>query len=157
MGMRGARQNNAIERSQLAKKAKPLGELIVAASRGKIPPPPTIPVLEKSRDLSKRRKGSSEAPVLHDCLRYLKKRGIFAWRNNSGTLWTNGQPVSFGYPGSPDIIGILPDGTFLGVECKSATGRQSEKQKKFQQRASVENQGVYILARSVEDLERGLE
>lgn len=77
------------------------------------------------------------------------------WRNNSGTLWANGQPVSFGYPGSPDIVGLLPDGRFLGVECKSKTGRQSSKQKTFEAKVKA-NSGVYILARSVRDLEEVL-
>ena len=170
MGVKGARQNNAIERSQLTKKAKPLGELIVAASRGKIPPPPVVSVVEKARTTKeigemggRQRRANSrakpstvrESVVLHDCLRYLKKRGIFAYRQNTGTLWTNGQPVSFGYPGSADITGILPDGRRLEVECKSATGRQSEKQKKFEEKIRT-NGGIYILARSVEDLEHGL-
>lgn len=99
----------------------------------------------------KRRSTGKEAAVLHDCMRWLKQAGIFAWRNNSGTLWAGGQPVSFGYPGSPDIIGILPDGKFLGVECKSATGKQSVKQIAFQKRIE-EVGGVYVLARRVEDL-----
>ena len=63
--------------------------------------------------------------------------------------------MSFGYPGSADITGILPDGRRLEVECKSATGRQSEKQKKFEEKIRT-NGGIYILARSVEDLEHGL-
>jgi hypothetical protein len=59
--------------------------------------------------------------------------------------------VSFGYPGSADILGILPGGRFLAVECKSATGKQSEKQKKFQEKIEA-NGGVYLLVRSEEEL-----
>jgi hypothetical protein len=96
-----------------------------------------------------------EAPILHACLAWLHQQGVFAWRNNSGTLWTNGQPVSFGYPGSADIIGVLSTGQFLAVECKSPTGKQSEKQAKFQ--AKIEqNKGVYLLVRNVEELQCSL-
>jgi hypothetical protein len=143
----------------------------VAIANGKIPPPPPIRKDTGSeasgmdslgcggRKISgrdKRPRTDREATVLHDCLRYLKKRGIFAYRQNTGTLWTNGQPVSFGYPGSADITGILPDGRRLEVECKSATGKQSSKQKQFEEKIRASG-GVYILTRSVEDLERGLE
>lgn len=77
------------------------------------------------------------------------------WRNNTGTAWINGQPVSFGYPGSADITGILPDGRRLEIETKSATGKQSEKQRTFQAKIEA-NGGVYLLVRSVEELEEQL-
>lgn len=150
------RQQNAIDRAQLARRAKPLGNAIIQAARAKqvggVPPAPVVRPEPKRR---RSKKQDREAPVLHDCLRWLKKRGIFAWRNNSGTLWTNGQPVSFGYPGSSDILGILPTGQMLAIECKSPTGRQSAKQKQFEERVRANN-GVYLLVRSVDDLERGL-
>ena len=95
---------------------------------------------------------SREAPVLHTCLAWLHTRGILAYRQNTGTAWINGQPVSFGYPGAGDITGILPDGRRLEVECKSLTGKQSEKQKKFQAKIKS-NGGVYLLVRSQRDLE----
>lgn len=63
--------------------------------------------------------------------------------------------MSFGYPGSSDILGILSGGRFLAVECKSATGVQSDKQKEFQARIEA-NGGLYLLVRSVADLERGI-
>jgi hypothetical protein len=155
--MRNRRQNHAVDRAQLARRAKPLGELVVQTARAKqvggVPPAPVVKPEPKRRKRAK--KQDREAPVLHDCLRWLKKQGIFAWRNNSGTLWTSGQPVSFGYSGSSDILGILPTGQMLAVECKSPTGRQSAKQKKFEEKIKASN-GVYLLVRSVEELERGL-
>jgi len=148
------KQKYAVDRAQLAKRAKPLGEIITGAARsqrGETPPVLHVPHAKPKTTCKRGR----EAPVLRACLKQLHSRGIFSWRNNSGTLWTNGQPVSFGYPGSPDIIGILPDGRFLGVECKSPTGRQSKKQKAFEQKVKS-NGGAYLLVRSVEDLEGGL-
>lgn len=60
--------------------------------------------------------------------------------------------MSFGYPGAGDITGILPDGRRLEIECKSPTGKQSEKQRKFQEKIE-QNGGVYLLVRSERDLE----
>ena len=155
--MRDRRQNSAIDRSKLARRAKPLGALITATAhakaRGDVPPPP---VIEEGNTPNRTGKAASkEAPVLRACLKWLKKRGVWAYRQNTGTLWAGGQPISFGCPGAGDITGILPDGRRLEVECKSTTGRQSAKQKEFEARIRGNN-GVYILARSVEDLERVL-
>ena len=147
----------AIDRSKLARDAKGIGELIIGTARAKRlgvetvpPPPPAVPATKPKRKAS-----SKEAGVLRGCLKQLHSLGLFTWRNNSGTLWAGGQPVSFGFPGSPDIIGILPDGRFLGVECKSPTGRQSMKQKAFEQRVAASG-GVYILAHSVDEMIRRL-
>jgi hypothetical protein len=53
--------------------------------------------------------------------------------------------------GVADIIGLLPSGRFLAVECKSSRGRQSEAQRAFQ--AMVEGSGgLYIIARDLQDL-----
>ena len=102
-----------------------------------------------------------EADVLRACEEYLQLRGYFAWRNNTGAVQiAPGRFVRFGKPGSPDIIGIIKEcngnGRFFGIECKSSTGRQSAEQKKFEKNC-VRNGGLYVLARSVDDLkEAGL-
>lgn len=55
-------------------------------------------------------------------------------------------------PGMPDLQ-ALKAGRCVFIELKTATGRQSEAQKKLQ--ADVESAGFeYILCREVEDLER---
>lgn len=79
------------------------------------------------------------------------------WRNNTGSIKTpDGRFVTFGLKGSADILGIMRGGRFLAIEVKTATGRQSEHQKNFQN--IIESfGGVYILARSVEDVKRRLE
>lgn len=57
--------------------------------------------------------------------------------------------------GAPDIIGLLRGGRFLGIECKTERGRQGPAQKAFQ--TMIESMGgLYILARSVEDVRRQL-
>ena len=97
-----------------------------------------------------------EGAVVKACLDYLAVRGIYAWRNNTGTLRdkTN-RPVFFGKPGSADILGILPGGTFLAVECKAKKGKPSDKQIGFL-KTIAENGGAAILAWSVDDLIKGL-
>ena len=95
-----------------------------------------------------------ESAVLRACLDYLRLRGHFVFRVNNGACKTErGGFVRFtDILGLPDIIGILPDGRFLGVECKSKTGKQTDWQKIFE-KDTTERGGVYVLARSVEDLQ----
>ena len=148
------RQNAAISRSQIARQAKPLGELIhrmrEAKAEGKdpfsiTPPVPVAPKIKRPRQ-------HQETDLIRECLQWLAAHGIFSWRNNSGVLWTGGRPISYGLPGSSDIIGCLPMGRFLAVECKSSAGKQSDSQKKFQEKICAHN-GVYLLIRSVQELE----
>lgn len=98
----------------------------------------------------------SESAIVAQCLEWLAMRRIFAWRNNTGSYKTpEGRFIRYGHVGSADIIGLLPDGRFLAVECKTPEGRQSKAQRIFQS-SITRNNGVYILARGTEDLERAL-
>jgi hypothetical protein len=49
----------------------------------------------------------------------------------------------------------LPHGQFVQIEVKSATGRQTEAQRKWQ-RMVEKFGGLYVLARSVEDVAQAL-
>ena len=81
------------------------------------------------------------------CKRY-SGRGLF-YRRNVGAIKIADRYVEFGIAGQADIAGIL-GGDAYEIEIKSATGRQSPAQKRWQ--SAVERAGgVYILARSVED------
>lgn len=79
------------------------------------------------------------------------------WRNNTGALLDhNNKLVKFGLQGSADIIGLMkPHGRFLAIEVKTEKGRQSESQKRFQ-RMIEDMGGLYILARSPEDVTKAL-
>lgn len=83
------------------------------------------------------------------------KSTLRIWRQNTGAATFYGQRVTFGVPGQADISGILPDGKRLEIEVKSAVGRQAENQKAFQALVTRFN-GLYILARSVEDVYKAL-
>jgi len=100
---------------------------------------------------------TEEGSVVQACLEYLRIYGAFVWRSNTGCLRdkTN-RPVYFGKPGSSDVIGLLPGGRFICVECKSKKGKLSEKQKEFL--AEVEKLGgLAIVARSVDDVIKAVE
>lgn len=80
-----------------------------------------------------KKNGMKEAEVLKECLFLLKRKGIFCWRQNTGAFETkNGGFFRSSIAGVSDILGILPDGRFLAVECKRESGGVvSEKQKQF--------------------------
>lgn len=102
-------------------------------------------------------KGMMEDEVLRGCLEYLKLKGIYCYRNNTGAAKIGKRFIRYGFPGSSDIIGILPDGRFLAVECKREKGgRLSDLQKEFLS-AIEKNNGVPIVARSVQELQEELE
>lgn len=99
--------------------------------------------------------GQRENIVQRACLQLLSAAGIFAHRNNSGAFRTKDRFVRFGAVGSPDIVGILPGGQYIGVEAKAKGGRQSEMQKEYQRQ--VENAGgVYLLVHDSKELEEWL-
>lgn len=78
--------------------------------------------------------------------------GLRIWRNNTGAAKRRtGGLVRFGVPGMPDIMGVLaPLGRLICVECKTATGRQSDAQKKWQ--AMAMSHGVpYGLVRNMDE------
>ena len=83
--------------------------------------------------------------------------GLRVWRQNVGIALTpdGRRVVAFGQRGSADVSGILNDGRRLEIEVKSARGRQSKHQRAFQTMIEAFN-GVYVLARSVDDVWAGL-
>ena len=157
-------QKAAMDRDKIRKQAPALADLIhnmmVAKKQGKDPyncAPPHRRQSEISSPPRIRTKSKSqpENKVVQACLRWLKDRNIFAWRNNTGTAWIGDRPIRYGLVGSADILGLLPDGRFLAVECKSEKGRQSDTQKTFEENITT-NKGVYVLAYSAADLEERL-
>lgn len=78
-----------------------------------------------------------EADVLHACLDLLRLRGVVAWRQNQGAMKQAGRNgrerfIRFaGIRGISDIIGVLPDGRFLAIECKRPGQRPTPDQLAF--------------------------
>lgn len=97
--------------------------------------------------------GKREAEVLKECLALLRKKGIFCWRQNTGAFETkNGGFFRSSMPGVSDILGILPDGRFLAVECKREIGGVvSDKQSQFLSSIRASG-GVAVVVRGKEEL-----
>lgn len=113
----------------------------------------------------------SEAAILKQILEYLERRGVFAWRNNSGGALVKGNSgkgyfMRFGMPGSSDILAIIPKdycnhfesghtrvmvGQFWAIEVKKRGGKLSPAQEAFRD-AVLANGGKYTLARSLDDV-----
>jgi hypothetical protein len=90
------------------------------------------------------KKTTPESIVLAGCLRYLQIRGIYHWRNSTGAVQVRpGQFMRFGKVGSSDILGVLPGGRLLCVECKAKGGKLSPEQKQFL--ADVQELGALAL------------
>lgn len=96
-----------------------------------------------------------ETKLQRQILDYLALRRIMAWRNNSGWLKIGQRVIQMAPAGSPDIIGILPGGRFLGIECKMQREGLSIEQRKFCRRLQ-DNGALVFVARSVGDVEREL-
>lgn len=84
-----------------------------------------------------------EAQIKRDIKRYLESVGAF---------WSAVKGGAHSKTGDPDLI-ACHQGRYYGIEAKTDIGRQSEWQKLRQ--AEIEKAGgVYILARSVEDVKK---
>jgi hypothetical protein len=86
---------------------------------------------------------------LGDVTRYPE---LVLWRNNVGQMIdAHGQRLVFGIgnPGGADLIGCFA-GRFVALEIKTADGKQTEEQRRFEQLVNVKG-GAYCVARSVED------
>ena len=75
----------------------------------------------------------------------------FHYRQNTGALLVGKRFVRFGYTGSADFTGILPDGKRVEIECKAPKGVLSKEQKAFKKKIE-ENNGIYLVVREVDDI-----
>lgn len=98
-----------------------------------------------------RRPGATEREVQRSCLAALPRLGVLAWRNNTGAARYGERHVRFGVPGLGDILGVLPGGRALMIECKGERGRVTEAQ-----RACIDNfnrqGGLAFVARSLDGM-----
>lgn len=68
-----------------------------------------------------------------------------------------GRIVRAGVKGQADISGILaPHGRRVEIECKTQRGRQSDAQERWERMIRYHG-GIYVLARSVDDVKEALE
>jgi hypothetical protein len=102
-----------------------------------------------------------ESAILSACIKWLWANGCFVWRNNSGGMTksytrkdgsVSHARIKFGLPGSADIIGVNRFGRFIAIECKREGKNLEPHQERFRDQV-VEKGGVFVLARSLDDLE----
>ena len=101
-----------------------------------------------------------ESNILKSVLEWLQWQGVFCWRNNSGNSFIqdkygNTRMIKFGVAGSPDILCCLKGGLFCGIEIKCLKKQLTPDQLDFSLKVN-KNGGLYILARSIEDVEEQL-
>lgn len=87
-----------------------------------------------------------ESKLKRDMKVMLRKRGAAFFPIPGG---------AYGMEGAPDIV-VCHHSRFLAIEAKTETGRQSEVQK-IRQRWIESAGGIYLLARSVSEVERTLD
>lgn len=83
-----------------------------------------------------------EADVTKQIRSVLKTFGIFHWKVWQGMGST---------PGVPDIVGVMPDGRFLGIEVKAPKGKVSDHQERFINNINATG-GLAFVARSADDV-----
>lgn len=107
----------------------------------------------------------TEKEIENAILEYLSyQSGVFAFKvNTMGVYDQRGgfyrKLSKYVKPGTPDIICIvevLGFPVFVGMECKSTTGRQSKEQKAFQQDLENRVNGFYFVVRTLKDAEAAL-
>lgn len=76
----------------------------------------------------------SESELVQRVRLAVSQLGVKIWRNNCGAYKDpKGYWVKYGVanPGGADLIGIAPDGRFVGIECKMPKGVVKPEQQNF--------------------------
>ena len=104
---------------------------------------------------------SSEAVIQNQIRLALGMRDdIFLFRINVGVFrplhGDQKRAIRSAPDGTPDLLGVMHPGRACAIEVKTAKGQQREAQKNWQ-KAWEKRGGIYVLARSVEDVYKGLD
>lgn len=101
---------------------------------------------------------ASESEIQAAIIEYLEHCSsvAFAYRQNTGQTKYDGDDgktrwVRYGWVGCSDILGMLTNGRFLAIECKSRVGRLSPEQAAFLDAVNAGG-GLGIVALSVDDV-----
>jgi len=95
--------------------------------------------------------------AIRDYLDHLQAMGRCIYnRINSGKVFTGDRVFNGAKPGTADFeCAFYPNGRHVSIEVKSEDGKQSDAQKIYQRNVEYVG-GVYILARSILDVENKL-
>lgn len=91
-----------------------------------------------------------EGNIQKQILDYLKRLRIYAWRNNTRSIFMGGHRYQYGKKGSSDILGILPGGRFLAIEVKVPGEKPTPEQLEFLDAINSAG-GLGLVAYSLED------
>ena len=121
--------------------------------------PPTdyeLSYVARNKPTTKKRSGQTpEAKVAADCVKYLERLDFYVLRTGAGLIEVDGRKIAVGRKGGHDYTCCAPNGRFVSVEAKSATGRPSDAQLR-QQRFIERRGGIVIIPHSVDELRAGL-
>lgn len=93
----------------------------------------------------------SESQLVNEIYRYYYNSNVFLWRANCGKFRHGGSWIKPNIDGTPDLIGFMQPGKFVGIECKFGKGEQKDTQIKFQAEC-VKRDTIYILAYSLQEV-----
>lgn len=102
----------------------------------------------------------SEKQIENQILNWLEWKNIYAWKTKTTGTFDRRRGCFISTSrlyrkGVADVIGILPMGRLFAIEVKSQKGRLQENQKTFL--GEIEKRGgLALVARSLEDVEKGL-
>lgn len=103
---------------------------------------------------------ATESEILTGILGYLQAMRIIAWRQNTGAVKFKSDSgrdrfTRFGFPGCPDVLGILPGGRGLYIEVKKPGGRVRPAQQAFID-AAVRAGALAFVAYSMDEVDARL-
>lgn len=93
------------------------------------------------------KKRQLEKPIENEIKKWLITQGYYFYKNH-GNVWTE--------PGRPDIQ-VCAGGLFIAIETKASHGGIQSEAQKFHQKRIEDNNGVYILANSLQQVEEKFE
>ena len=96
-----------------------------------------------------------ERPLIVHILTTLSLCDVFAWRNNTAGFYDTKKKcfrkAQDQIKGPSDILGVLPDGKFLAIECKTKNDKLTHSQVEFL--ADIESKfGIGIVAKNIDDV-----
>jgi hypothetical protein len=102
----------------------------------------------------------SESSIQVEILDWLNKVGVFAFRVNSAGIYDarSGiyrRPSKYFMKGQSDIMGCLPCGRMMAIECKAISGRLSPEQAAFLDKMTRQG-AVAFVAKSVYEVQEQL-
>lgn len=80
---------------------------------------------------------------------FLTLKGCFVWRQNN--LAVKGRTFR-GKKGVPDIVGVMRNGSFIGVEIKTGKDVLSKEQMEFFREVAQDRGGYYIAIGTIDEL-----